>query len=68
MVVHPAPGHYIGTLVNALLYHCEHDLSRQTVSYVPELFMNNKDTSGVLMVAKNDYSQHLTSIKRTLYY
>lgn len=62
MVVHPAPGHYNGTLVNALLYHCEHDLSGINGILRPGIVHRiDKDTSGVLMVAKNDYShKHLT--------
>ncbi|MEW6685687.1 MAG: RluA family pseudouridine synthase [Candidatus Edwardsbacteria bacterium] len=54
MVVHPAPGNYSGTLVNALLYHCG-DLSsmggRQRPGIVHRL---DKDTSGLLMVAKTN--------------
>lgn len=54
LVVHPAPGHYTGTLVNALLYHCR-DLSgiggRERPGIVHRL---DKGTSGVLLVAKTD--------------
>ncbi len=54
LVVHPAPGHFSGTLVNALLHHC-HDLAgiggRERPGIVHRL---DKDTSGVMVVAKSD--------------
>ncbi|GAF66148.1 large ribosomal pseudouridine synthesis protein [Bacillus sp. TS-2] len=54
MVVHPAPGHYTGTLVHALLYHCQ-DLSGINGVIRPGIVHRiDKDTSGLLMVAKND--------------
>ncbi|MDO4466306.1 MAG: RluA family pseudouridine synthase [Bacillota bacterium] len=54
MVVHPAPGHYSGTLVNALLYHCT-DLSGINGVVRPGIVHRiDKDTSGLLVVAKND--------------
>ncbi|PZE22632.1 RluA family pseudouridine synthase [Paenibacillus xerothermodurans] len=54
MVVHPAPGHYAGTLVNALLYHCK-DLSGINGVMRPGIVHRiDKDTSGLLMAAKND--------------
>ncbi|GAA0723883.1 RluA family pseudouridine synthase [Clostridium malenominatum] len=54
MVVHPAPGNYSGTLVNALLYHCK-DLSGINGITRPGIVHRiDKDTSGVLVVAKND--------------
>jgi 23S rRNA pseudouridine1911/1915/1917 synthase len=54
MVVHPAPGHYSGTLVNALLYHCK-DLSGINGMLRPGIVHRiDKDTSGLLMAAKND--------------
>lgn len=54
MVVHPAPGNYTGTLVNALLYHCK-DLSGINGVVRPGIVHRiDKDTSGVLVVAKND--------------
>ncbi len=59
MVVHPAPGNYTGTLVNALLYHFR-DLSRVNGAFRPGIVHRiDKDTSGLLMVAKNDFS-HMT--------
>lgn len=54
MVVHPAPGNYSGTLVNALLYHCT-DLSGINGVLRPGIVHRiDKDTSGILVVAKND--------------
>lgn len=54
MVVHPAAGNYNGTLVNALLYHC-HDLSGINGVLRPGIVHRiDKDTSGLLIVAKND--------------
>lgn len=54
MVVHPAAGHPNGTLVNALLYHCK-DLSGINGVMRPGIVHRiDKDTSGLLMVAKND--------------
>lgn len=55
MVVHPAPGHSSGTLVNALLYHCGSSLSGINGVLRPGIVHRiDKDTSGLLMVAKND--------------
>ena len=54
MVVHPAAGVHTGTLVNALLYHC-HDLSGINGEIRPGIVHRlDKDTSGVLVCAKND--------------
>lgn len=54
MIVHPSPGIYTGTLVNALLYHC-HDLSGINGVMRPGIVHRiDKETSGLLMVAKND--------------
>ncbi|MEX3744565.1 MULTISPECIES: RluA family pseudouridine synthase [Lysinibacillus] len=54
MVVHPAPGHMTGTLVNGLMYHCK-DLSGINGVLRPGIVHRiDKDTSGLLMVAKND--------------
>lgn len=58
MVVHPAPGHLTGTLVNGLLYHCN-DLSGINGVMRPGIVHRiDKDTSGLLMVAKNDRAHH----------
>lgn len=56
MVVHPAPGHMTGTLVNGLMYHCK-DLSGINGVLRPGIVHRiDKDTSGLLMVAKNDFA------------
>ncbi|MGQ4807339.1 Ribosomal large subunit pseudouridine synthase D [Candidatus Entotheonellaceae bacterium PAL068K] len=62
IVVHPAPGHYHGTLVNALLSHCR-NLSGVGGEVRPGIVHRlDKDTSGVLLVAKHDRShQHLAA-------
>lgn len=55
MVVHPAAGNYTGTLVNALLYHCGSSLSGINGVLRPGIVHRiDKDTSGLLIVAKND--------------
>ena len=55
MVVHPAPGNYDNTLVNALMYHCEGKLSSINGIIRPGIVHRiDKDTSGLLMVAKNN--------------
>lgn len=55
MVVHPAPGHYSGTVVNALLFHCKNELSGINGVMRPGIVHRiDMDTSGVIVVAKND--------------
>lgn len=55
MVVHPAPGNYTGTLVNALMYHCGENLSAINGCLRPGIVHRiDKDTSGLLVVAKSD--------------
>lgn len=55
MVVHPAPGNYTGTLVNAILHHCGDRLSSINGVVRPGIVHRiDKDTSGLLVVAKND--------------
>ncbi len=55
MVVHPAPGNYDSTLVNALLWHCKGNLSGINGVIRPGIVHRiDKDTSGLLLVAKND--------------
>ncbi len=55
MVVHPALGHYSGTLVNAVMYHCRDDLSTINGVLRPGIVHRiDKDTTGVLVVCKND--------------
>ena len=57
MVVHPAHGNYTGTLVNALLYHCGESLSGINGVIRPGIVHRiDKNTSGLLIVAKNDAS------------
>ena len=57
MVVHPAPGHPDGTLVNALLYHCGDSLSGIGGEKRPGIVHRiDKDTSGLLIAAKNDFA------------
>lgn len=57
MVVHPAAGNYDGTLVNALLYHCGDSLSGINGKLRPGIVHRiDKDTSGLLIVAKNDFA------------
>lgn len=60
MVVHPAPGNYTGTLVNALLYHCKDSLSGINGVLRPGIVHRiDKNTSGLLIVAKNDSSHRI---------
>ncbi|AEM78910.1 RluA family pseudouridine synthase [Thermoanaerobacter wiegelii] len=54
MVVHPAPGNYSGTLVNALLYHCKNLSGINGILRPGIVHRLDKDTSGVMVVAKND--------------
>lgn len=59
MVVHPAPGNYTGTLVNALLYHTN-NLSSVNTNIRPGIVHRiDADTSGLLLVAKNDKSHNI---------
>ena len=59
MVVHPAAGVYSGTLVNALLYHCHDELSGIKGKIRPGIVHRlDKDTSGVMVVAKNDFAHN----------
>lgn len=62
MVVHPAPGNYTGTLVNALLYHCRDSLSGIGGVMRPGIVHRiDKDTSGLLVVAKCDEAHNALS-------
>lgn len=57
MVVHPAPGHYSGTLVNALLYHCGSDLSGINGVLRPGIVHRiDRDTTGSVIACKNDHA------------
>ena len=67
MVVHPAPGNYTGTLVNALLYHCRDSLSGIGGIMRPGIVHRiDKDTSGLLVVAKCDMAH--TALSEELSY
>ena len=62
MVVHPAPGNYGGTLVNALMYHCGENLSAINGVLRPGIVHRiDKDTSGLLAVAKSDRAHECLS-------
>lgn len=57
MVVHPAPGHFSGTLVNGLMFHCGESLSGINGVLRPGIVHRiDMDTTGVLVVCKNDFS------------
>lgn len=59
MVVHPAPGHYTGTLVNALMYHCKDDLSGINGVMRPGIVHRiDMDTTGSILVCKNDFTHN----------
>ena len=59
MVVHPAPGHYSGTLVNAVMYHCKDQLSGINGVMRPGIVHRiDRDTTGSLIVCKNDRSHN----------
>ncbi|WP_158737637.1 RluA family pseudouridine synthase [Alteribacillus sp. YIM 98480] len=63
MVVHPAPGHYSGTLVNALMYHCD-DLSGINGELRPGIVHRiDKDTTGLLVAAKHDKAHENLSVQ-----
>ena len=60
MVVHPAAGHYTGTLVNALMYHCKENLSGINGELRPGIVHRiDMDTTGVIIACKNDVSHRL---------
>ena len=62
MVVHPAPGHYSGTLVNAIMYHCGNDLSGINGVMRPGIVHRiDMDTTGSLVVCKNDMAHQSLS-------
>ena len=59
MVVHPAPGHYSGTLVNAVMYHCRNNLSEINGILRPGIVHRiDKNTTGALIICKNDFSHN----------
>lgn len=62
LVVHPAPGHPDGTLVNALLYHCGASLSGIGGALRPGIVHRiDRDTSGLIIAAKNDFAHQSLS-------
>ena len=64
LVVHPAPGHWSGTLVNALLYHCRGSLSGINGELRPGIVHRiDKDTSGLLIAAKNDFAHQALAVQ-----
>ena len=59
MVVHPAPGHYSGTLVNAVMFHCKDNLSGINGVLRPGIVHRiDKDTTGSLIICKNDIAHN----------
>lgn len=64
MVVHPAAGHYEGTLVNALMYHCKDNLSGINGELRPGIVHRiDMDTTGVIIACKNDVSHRAIAIQ-----
>lgn len=63
MVVHPAVGNYTGTLVNAVLYHCDNLSSINGVIRPGIVHRIDKDTSGLLMIAKNDMAHKSLAVQ-----
>lgn len=62
MVVHPAPGHYSGTLVNGLMYHFKDSLSGINGEFRPGIVHRiDMDTTGILVVCKNDMAHRFLS-------
>lgn len=62
MVVHPAPGHTKGTIVNGIINHCKENLSSINGKIRPGIVHRiDKDTSGVLLICKNDFSHNFIS-------
>lgn len=59
MVVHPAPGHYEGTLVNALMHHCQNELSGINGVLRPGIVHRiDRDTTGSVIACKNDHAHN----------
>lgn len=64
MVVHPAPGHYSGTLVNAVLWHCKGQLSGINGVLRPGIVHRiDRDTTGSLIVCKNDQAHRAVAVQ-----
>lgn len=59
MVVHPAPGHYTGTMVNALMYHCKGELSGINGVLRPGIVHRiDRNTTGAIVACKNDFAHN----------
>ncbi|MDE7188220.1 MAG: RluA family pseudouridine synthase [Lachnospiraceae bacterium] len=64
MVVHPAPGHYSGTLVNAVMYHCRDHLSGINGVMRPGIVHRiDRDTTGSLIICKNDHAHREIAVQ-----
>lgn len=64
MVIHPAPGHYTGTLVNALMYHCKNDLSGINGVLRPGIVHRiDMNTTGAIIACKNDNAHQAISLQ-----
>ena len=64
MVVHPAPGHYSGTLVNAVMFHCKDNLSGINGVLRPGIVHRiDKDTTGSLIICKNDAAHNSLAVQ-----
>ena len=64
MVVHPAPGHYNGTLVNAVMYHCRNNLSGINGVLRPGIVHRiDRDTTGSLIICKNDHAHNNIAVQ-----
>ncbi len=68
MVVHPAAGHYTGTVVNALMYHCRDNLSGINGVMRPGIVHRiDMNTTGVIVACKNDYSHNFIAEQLSVY-
>lgn len=68
MVVHPAPGHYSGTLVNGIMAHCKEDLSGINGVLRPGIVHRiDRDTTGLLFVCKNDFAHNEIAAQLTVH-
>lgn len=68
MVVHPAAGHYTGTLVNALMYHCRDNLSGINGVLRPGIVHRiDMNTTGVLVACKNDFAHNSISAQLSVH-
>ena len=64
MVVHPAAGHFSGTLVNALMYHCKDNLSGINGELRPGIVHRiDRDTTGVIIACKNDFAHRMIAVQ-----